>query len=50
MRVYSEMECDLSCEDGIPCIFYSSEKNGCDFHKEQKENCDSEPKKKRWKR
>lgn len=31
MRVYTEMECDCSCEDGIPCEYFNKERNRCGY-------------------
>lgn len=46
MRVYSEMECDCSCEDGILCEYFSKERGRCDCPNEHP--IEKEKKKKHW--
>lgn len=31
MRVYNEMECDCSCEDGYFCEYFDTENKRCNF-------------------
>lgn len=33
LRVYSERECDLHCEDGVPCTYYDTETCTCQWSK-----------------
>ena len=31
MKIYSEMECDISCEDGYFCEYYNKETKKCNY-------------------
>ena len=33
LRVYSERECDLHYEDGVPCAYYDTETGTCQWNK-----------------
>ncbi len=31
MRIYTEMECDIGCEDGFFCEYYNEETKSCNY-------------------
>ena len=31
MRIYTEMECDIGCEDGYFCEYYNEETKSCNY-------------------
>lgn len=46
MRIYTEMECDIGCEDGYFCEYYNEETKSCNYPNVC--NVYKENKKKHW--